>query len=104
MASAPDFELLYAPRAQKDIRKLPSREARQILDDLEKIRVPQREWPSTQVKKLHGHPYWEIKTGDFRSIFILQRRKIVVLRVVNRRDLDREIKRIDLRWLVDWLR
>lgn len=100
----PEFSLVYTPRAQRDFRKLPPSDAERILDDLERLSEPQKNWPWNQVKRLHGHPYWEMKTGDFRSIFILQRQKIVVLRVINRRELEREVKRIDWRWLMDWLK
>ncbi len=100
----PEFSLVYSPRAQRDLRKLPAKEASQVLDDLGKLETPQKNWPLNQIKKLQGHPYWEIKTGDFRSLFILQRQKVVILRVVNRRELEREIKRIDWRWLTEWLK
>lgn len=99
-----EFSLLYAPRAQRDFWKLPAKQANQILDDLKRLTTAQKDWPLNQVKKLHGHPYWEMKTGDFRSLFILQRQKVVILRVVNRRELEREIKRIDWRWLTEWLK
>lgn len=99
-----NFSLVYSPRAQRDLRKLPAKEANQILNDLEKLTASQRDWPMGQVKKLQGHPYWEIKTGDFRALFICQKQKIVILRVVNRRELEREIKRIDWRWIMEWLK
>ena len=97
------FTLIYSPRAQRDFKKLPVKQAHQILDDLGKLVKPQKDWPVGQIKRLKGHPYWEIKTGDFRSIFILQGTKVVVLRVVNRRELEREVKRIDWRWFSEWL-
>lgn len=103
MASA-SFFLVYSPRAQRDLKKLPRREAGQILDDLEKLTLPQKAWPSGQVKKLHGHPYWEIKTGDYRTIFLCQGQKVIILRSVNRRELERELRRIDWHWLAQWLR
>lgn len=99
-----EFSLVYSPRAQRDFQKLPTKEVNRILDDLDKLAAAQKDWPMNQVKKLRGHPYWEMKTGDFRSIFLLQRQKVVVLRIVNRRELEREIKRIDWRWLTEWLK
>ncbi len=94
--------LLYAPKAQKEILALPKREARQILADLKLLETPP--WPPGKVKKLRGNDFWEIKTGDYRSIFWPDGGDVVVLRVVNRRDLEREIGRIDVRAIVQWLR
>jgi mRNA-degrading endonuclease RelE of RelBE toxin-antitoxin system len=95
------ISLVYAPRAQKDLRNIPKRNALQILDDLELLETPP--WPAGKVKKLSGWDYWEIKTGDYRTIFLPQRGKVVILRVINRRDLERVIERIDVRALKKWL-
>ena len=95
-------ELVYAPRAQRDLLALPKRIAQQVLDDLELLEAPP--WPQGKVKKLRGHDFWEIKTGDYRTLFWPEGKKVVVLRVVNRRDLDRTLGRIDIRALLEWLR
>lgn len=95
-------ELIYAPRAQRDLLALPKRHARQILDDLGLLKTPP--WPPGKVKKLRGHDFWEIKSGDYRTIFWPQGTKVIVLRVVNRRDLEKSLGRIDVRALVEWLR
>ena len=95
-------ELLYAPKAQRDLRRLEKRYALQILEDLELLETPP--WPPGKVKKLRGQDFWEIKTGDFRTIFWPQGKKVVILRVVNRRDLDAAINRIDIRALIRWMR
>ncbi len=95
-------DLVYAPRAQRDLLTLPKRNVRQILEDLPLLQKPP--WPPGKVKKLRGHDLWEIKTGDYRTIFWPQGRKVVILRVVNRQDLERTLGRIDVRALVQWLR
>lgn len=95
------LELVYAPRAQRDLLKLEKRFALQILEDLELLRTPP--WPAGKVKRLSGQEYWEIKSGDFRTVFWPRPNTVVVLRVVNRRDLEKAIGRIDLRAIRDWL-
>ena len=95
-------ELIYAPRAQRDILALAKRNAQQILADLEILEMPP--WPPGKVKRLRGHDFWEIKTGDYRTIFWPQGTKVVILRVVNRRDLEKTLGRFDVRGLVEWLR
>ena len=37
-------------------------------------------------------------------LFLPQRQKIVILRIINRRDLERTVDRIDVRTLIEWLR
>jgi mRNA-degrading endonuclease RelE of RelBE toxin-antitoxin system len=95
-------ELVYAPRAQRDLEGLDKRYALQILEDLELLQSPP--WPPGKVKKLRGQDFWEIKTGDFRTIFWPQGKKVVLLRVVNRRDLMDAIDRIDVRTILRWLK
>lgn len=94
--------LAYAPRAERDLLAIPARDALRVLEDLKLLQMPA--WPPRKVKKLHGTDFWEVKTGDYRTIFWPQRSKVVILRVVNRRDLDWALNRIDLRALVEWLR
>ncbi len=94
--------LVYAPRAERDLLELPARQARQILKDLELLRSPP--WPPGKVKKLRGSDLWEIKTGDYRSIFWPDGKDVVILRAVNRKDLERELGRIDIRAFVRWRR
>ena len=95
------LKLVYAPRAQRDLMKLPKRNALRILEDLELLET--RPWPPAKVKKLRGLEYWEIKTGDFRTVFLPQKDRAVILRVINRRDLEQAIDRIDIRALKQWL-
>jgi len=94
--------LVYAPRAERDLLLIPKRLALQILKDLELLESPP--WPAGKVKKLRGSDLWELKTGDYRSVFWPRGKRVVVLRVVNRRDLEAAITRIDFRTLLRWLR
>jgi len=95
-------KIIYAPKAQRDILKLEKRFAAQILEDLEILQTPP--WPPGKVKKLRGQDFWEIKTGSFRTIFWPRGKKVIILRIVNRRDLENSIDRIDARTIIQWLR
>lgn len=92
------YQLIYAPRAQRDLLNLPQHIANQILEDAEALINPP--WPSGSVKKTKSQKFWEIHTGDYRTLFIPEGEKIIILRVVNRKDLERAIKRIDVRTIV----
>jgi mRNA-degrading endonuclease RelE of RelBE toxin-antitoxin system len=95
-------QLVYVPRAQRDLQELEESNALQISGDLELLESPR--WSTGEVKKLRGQDFWEIKTGDFRAVFWPHGKKVVVLRVVSRRDLEGAIDRIDVRALVRWFR
>ena len=94
--------LVYAPRAQRDLLSLPKRYALQILEDLELLQEPP--WPPGKVKKLHGHDFWEIKTGSYRTIFLPRGKDVIILRIINRRDLEKTLGRINIRTLIEWIR
>ena len=94
--------LVYAPRARRDLEDLEKRYALQILADLELLESPP--WPPGKVKKLRGQEFWEIKTVDFRTLFWPHGKRVVILRVFNRRDLEGAIDRIDVRELIRWFR
>jgi len=92
--------IVYAPRAQRDLKALQKKFALQILDDIPILE--QASWPAGKVKKLKGTDYWEIKTGDFRTIFWPTGDTVVILRVVDRRDLLKAIKHVNPDALVRW--
>ncbi len=94
--------LVYAPRSQHDLLEFPRQIAEQIISDHDLLKV--RPWPSTKVKKIKGHPYWELKTGDYRSLFVFESNTAVFLRIINRKNLEKAIRRIDLKFLKLWLR
>lgn len=94
--------VILAPKAQRDLSNLPERDAELVIQDLELLETPP--WQRGKVKKLRGLDYWEIKTGDYRSIFLPEGKKVVVLRIINRRDLFRTLKHIDITAVIRWLR
>jgi len=94
--------LVYAPRAQHDLLDLPRKIAEQVIGDHDVLKV--RPWPSTKVKKIKGHAYWELKTGDYRSLFVFGSNTVVFLRIINRKNLEKAIRRIDPKFLKLWLR
>ncbi len=95
-------ELVYYPRAQRDLEALEKRFARRILDALLILGSPP--WPPGKVKKLHGCDFWELKCGDFRAMFLPRGKKVILVRVVNRRDLGKALGGIDRRAVDRWLK
>ena len=85
--------LIYAPRAAQDLEKTENKFAHQVLDDLEMLGAGK--CPAGKIKKLHGIDFMELKTGDHRTIYRKTGSLIVVVRVANRRELDRAVGSID---------
>jgi len=94
--------LVYAPRAQRELSALRKEDALRIVADLAILETPP--WPSGKVKRLHGLGLWELKCGDHRAVFLPEGGTVIVARVVNRRDLERELGRIDETRLLLWLK
>lgn len=93
--------VILTPKAERDLLRLEKRQAQMIVEDLELL--PTAPWPPGKVKKLRGSDFWEIKTGDFRTIFLPRESDLIIIRIVNRRDLDGTMGRIDIRALHQWL-
>ncbi len=94
--------IILTPRARRELFGLEDRFARQVADDLGLLESSP--WRPGKVKKLHGYRFWEMKSGDFRAIFVIRGEDVIVARIVNRRDLRRTIGAIDLGALVRWAR
>ena len=75
----------------KDLEAVHPRDADRIRIDLELLASPP--WPAGKTKPLRGHPWWEMKCGDFRALYRREGDTVRILRVVNRRDLDRALGR-----------
>lgn len=80
-----------APRALRDLNRLPREAAVGILDDLRLLR--ETPWPDPpKVKKLRGHDLYRLRTGEYRSVFEIREARVVVLRIVARKELERVLR------------
>ncbi len=70
------FTLLYAPRALKDLEKLPKRAAERILSALK--RLAETDEPERSVKRLRNSPLYSLRVGSYRVILDIRREKIVI--------------------------
>lgn len=80
-----------SPRALRDLEKLPAEAAGELVEDMGVLgKAP---WPGPpRVKKLRGHDLYRLRTGDYRSIFELREGKVVVLRIVDRKEFERILR------------
>ncbi len=82
-------------RAADDLGQVPIEIRKEILSDIRQL--SSAPFPTgTAVKKLKGFkpPLYRLRTGDYRIIYRVEARAILVLRGINRKELDRTIKRL----------
>jgi len=76
----------FKPRAVKDIEKLPSRAQTNIIKDIEVM----SDDLSGDVKKLTNFtPEYRLRVGDYRVLFEIENKSIIVYRVRHRREVYR---------------
>ena len=80
-----------APRALRDLRKLPPSARKQILEDFSILETTTRPGPP-KIKKLRGYELYRLRTGTYQSIFEERGQTIVILRVIDRKDLERLLR------------
>ena len=75
----------------RDLKPLPRDVAAAVLDDLELLRT--LPWPGPpKVKHVQGTRYARLRTGAIRTIVLRDERRVLVLRVVARKDFERVLK------------
>jgi mRNA interferase RelE/StbE len=77
------YEIELKPRALKDLKSLPKSEKRRIIAKIEAMRNDL----AGDVKRLTDiTPEYRLRVGDYRILFEVEEPKIIVYRVVNRKD------------------
>ena len=80
-----------APRALRDLHKLPAVARKRILEDFSILETTT--WPGPpKIKKLRGYELYRLRTGTYRSIFEDRGQTLVILRVIDRKDLERLLR------------
>jgi mRNA interferase RelE/StbE len=77
------YELAFKPRALRDIERLDRRQASRVLARIEGMRSDLL----GDVKKLTNFmPEYRLRVGDYRVLFEVEGQRLVIYRVVHRRD------------------
>jgi len=90
-------EIQLTSSAVDDLDCIPEISKKKIITSIQKLsRDPFS--PSPNVKKLKGFkpPIYRIRSGDFRVLYRMYDKAIIILRVIDRKDLERIIKRLKL--------
>ena len=80
------FDYYFAPRAVKEVKRLPKRFQRQGFDAIEDVCKLSHPLKSLRVLKLEGFavPTYRLRSGDYRIIFRVSEKKLLVGEIRNR--------------------
>lgn len=88
----PDFRVVLTDRAIADVDRLPVRVRLQVIHDVASLaRDPLPPRPGSKKLKGYRPPLYRLRAGDFRVLYRVIGTTITVLRVIDRRDLDRTL-------------
>ena len=77
------YEIQFKPRALKDLKALPASAQRHVIAKIEALRNDL----AGDVKKLTNFtPEYRLRVGDYRVLFEVVGRRIIVYRIIHRKD------------------
>jgi mRNA interferase RelE/StbE len=77
------YTIQLKPRAEKDLRNLQRHDQRRIVD---KLRVASDELRGDIKRLVQFQPSYRLRAGDYRVLFEVESDKIVVYRILHRRE------------------
>jgi len=91
------FGIQITQSAVDDLDSIPNDLRKKILPDIKNL--SSNPFPSgSSIKKLKGfkRPLYRLRSGDFRILYRVESHTITIMRVINRKELERVIKRLKL--------
>lgn len=79
------YNIVYKKSVHRDLKKLPKPEAKRILDQIEKELVKKPK--SNPVLKGQFAGLRKYRIGDYRVIYTMLKKNILILRIGNRKDV-----------------
>lgn len=77
------YGIVFKPRSLKDLKGLPKAMRKRVVERIEELRNDL----AGDVKRLTDHtPEYRLRVGDYRVLFEVEERNVVIYRVVNRKD------------------
>jgi len=90
------FKVYSTPRAEKDLNKISEKIARVIFKEI--LFLEKRPFPDGyRIKKIR-RPFrpakYELKVQDYRVLFSIMNNKIIIGRIIHRKDLELALKKL----------
>jgi len=91
------FRVVYSAAAQADLERLDPDDAIQVVSDAA-IHLPDSPFPigKIRLKRLSGFtpPLYRLRSGDFRAYYRICGNEVVILRVTDKKDAEKLLKRL----------
>lgn len=83
-----DFDVEYAPAAARDVKKLDPAVRIQLLRSSRVLAQSPYPSGSSRIKPLVGMtpPHFRLRVGDYRIVYRIEGKKVIVVRVAHRRE------------------
>jgi len=76
------YNIEFKPKTSKDLKQIPKRDIKRILQKIEAM----SDDLSGDVKKLTNYtPEYRLRCGDYRILFELDKKSIIIYRILNRK-------------------
>jgi mRNA interferase RelE/StbE len=87
------FRVLLTRAASKDLDRFPASDRAQIAADLDQLGTSPIGTPP-RIKRLKGFGFhiYRLRCGDYRALYRIDDRSVTVLRIIQRKDLDRILR------------
>lgn len=91
------FKIVYAKPVQKDVKGLELKTIHRLHKALQ--RLANNPFPGAKtgktIKKLEiKEPTYRLRVGEYRVIYRIETQKIIVLRIIHRKELEKELKKL----------
>ena len=92
-----EFIVQLARAAIDDLEEIPKAFRDQVISEIKSLSINPLPRGSG-IKKLKGFkpPLYRLRSGDYRVLYRLQSHTITIMRIINRKDLEKIIKRANL--------
>jgi len=89
------FRVVIPKPVEKDFARLQGRTIEQIYEGLQRLADDPFPKKGKAVKKLQmGKPTYRLRIGDYRVIYRVQGKDVILLAIVSRKDLEKELKKL----------
>ena len=91
------FPVQLTRAAQRDLERMTGRARAQVVQDVRSLgEVPLGRPP--RIRRLRGYafPLYRLRSGDFRVLYRIDATFVAVMRVIDRKDLNRALRRAGL--------
>jgi mRNA-degrading endonuclease RelE of RelBE toxin-antitoxin system len=91
------FNVIFSPSAQRDIERLESGIALQLIKDIKTyLETSPLPFGKPRIKKLTGYgpPLYRLRSGDFRAYYRILSKEVMILAVTNKKDSEKILKKL----------